>query len=155
MSYPQAFITYCATLDLKLTSLRKEILFILWHSHKKPLKAYEILEKLLKTKLNATPPNVYRTLDFFTNNGIIHKIESIQSYTVCSEPIKNFFTEVLMVCNLCHNVIEIYDNTIHDLFKKISNKNLFCLTNNAIEVKGTCNNCHDKLDVSCNNLGPL
>lgn len=141
MSYPQDFITYCDKLDLKLTSLRKEILFILWHNHKKPLKAYDILENLLKTKLNATPPNVYRTLDFFVDKGIIHKIESIQSYTICSGPIKNLLTEILMVCNLCNNVIETYDNTIHDLFKKISNKNLFSLTNNAIEIKGTCKDC--------------
>lgn len=141
MSYPQSFLEYCNTLSLKLTSLRKEILFILWSSNKKPLKAYEILENLLKTKLNATPPNVYRTLDFFVENNIIHKIESIQSYTICCEPIKHFFTEILMVCNLCHNVIETSDTEIHDIFKKISNQNYFSLTNNAIELKGTCKIC--------------
>ncbi len=141
MSYPQSFLTYCNKLNLKLTSLRKEILFILWSNDNKPLKAYEILESLLKTKLNATPPNVYRTLDFFVENGAIHKIESIQSYTICCEPIKRLFTEILMVCNLCHNVIETYDNAIHDLFKQISSQNYFSLTTNAIELKGTCKTC--------------
>lgn len=141
MSYPESFLEYCETLNLKLTSLRKEILFILWNNNKKPLKAYEILENLLKTKINATPPNVYRTLDFFVENGTIHKIESIQSYTLCVEPIKKFYTEILMVCNLCHKVIETYDTALNDMLKKISNQNLFSLNNKTVELKGTCEKC--------------
>ena len=64
MNYPVLFTQYCSTLELKLTSLRKEVLYILWCA-KKPLKAYEILDDLLKTKSNSTPPTVYRALLFF------------------------------------------------------------------------------------------
>lgn len=64
MTYPSLFVEYCSTLAIKLTALRKDVLYILWRAEK-PLKAYEILENLLITKPNATPPSVYRALIFF------------------------------------------------------------------------------------------
>lgn len=140
MSYPNNFIKYYDTLSLKLTSLRKEVLYILWRSDT-PMKAYEILNELLNTKSNATPPNVYRTLDFFVSRGLIHKIESIQAYTICVEPIKHLATEILMVCNFCRKVIETSDMQIHKLFKNISQKNFFHITEGAVELKGTCASC--------------
>jgi Fur family transcriptional regulator, zinc uptake regulator len=140
MNYPAEFISYCEDLKLRLTSLRKEILHILWRADK-PVKAYEILNDLLKIKPNATPPSIYRSLDFFVLSGILHKIESIQSYTLCNEPIKNLPAEILMVCNVCHSVIETYNNHLHELFTKLSSTHYFELNQDAIELKGTCKNC--------------
>jgi len=140
MNYPTDFIDYCTTLTQKFTSLRKEVLYILW-SVKKPLKAYEILDSLLKTKSNSTPPTVYRTLDFLASHGIVHKIESIQSYTLCREPEKHLFSEVLMVCNNCHQVIEIYDSTLQALVTQIATNNNFKLGQDTIELKGLCRLC--------------
>ena len=125
---------------MKLTSLRKHVLYILW-SEKKPLKAYDILEELLKTKTNATPPTVYRALMFFLESGIVHKIESIQSYTLCCEPEKHLPLEVLMVCNVCHSVIEVYDEPIRRLLDELSHDHEFQLKQNAIELKGLCKTC--------------
>jgi Fur family zinc uptake transcriptional regulator len=140
MSYPASFKQYCTALNVKLTALRKEILYILWVA-KKPLKAYEILDNLLLTKSNATPPTVYRALIFFVTNGTVHKIESIQSYTLCSDPEKNLPSEVLMVCNTCHQVIEIYDDAVCQLLIKLTNAHQFHLKQDAIELKGICSQC--------------
>lgn len=140
MSYPIAFIDYCATLGLKLTSLRKEVLYVLWCATK-PIKAYDILSCLLKTKPNSTPPTVYRALVFFVASGIVHKIESIQCYTLCGEPQKQLPSEVLMVCGFCHNVIEVYDACVGALLAKIADASHFQLRQDAIELKGTCHGC--------------
>jgi Fur family zinc uptake transcriptional regulator len=140
VSYPTTFITYCGTFEIKLTSLRKHVLYVLW-SAKKPLKAYEILEELLKTKTNATPPTVYRALIFFLDSGIVHKIESIQSYTLCCDPDKHLPSEVLMVCNHCHHVIEVYDETVRRLLDELSGHHQFQLKQDAIELKGLCKTC--------------
>src|SRR5436190_23974973 len=112
MIYPALFLNYCAATELKLTSLRKSVLFILWNAGK-PLKAYEILDNLLLIKQNSKPPTVYRVLDYFVDYGVVHKIESIQSYTLCHEPEKHLPSEILMVCNDCHQVNEIYDRRMH------------------------------------------
>ncbi len=140
MNYPLAFLTYCTSLELKLTSLRKEVLHILW-SEQKPLKAYEILDCLLKIKQNATPPTVYRALLFFVSRGVVHKIESIQSYTLCCEPEKHLSSELLMVCNICHNVVEVYDADLCVLLESLAKNHQFQLKHDTIEIKGICKKC--------------
>lgn len=140
VGFSSLFIDYCATLPLKLTSLRKEVLHVLWAAHK-PLKAYEILDGLLKIKPNSTPPTVYRALEFFEANALVHKIESIQCYTLCRDPHKHLPSEILMVCGDCHQVIEVYDEGICALFGKLADVNLFQLKQDAIELKGTCQAC--------------
>lgn len=141
MIYPAAFIDYCATIDYRLTSLRKSILFILWQIEK-PLKAYDILHELLRIKQNSQPPTVYRVLDYFVECGIVHKIESIQCYTLCREPKKQLPSEVLMVCNRCHCVREVYDKRMRSLVQILSEDSHFHLGQDAIELKGLCHTCY-------------
>lgn len=140
MIYSTPFLAYCASINLKLTSLRKSVLFILWDG-KKPLKAYEIVEKLNLIKQNATPPSVYRVLDYFVEFGVVHKIESIQSYTLCHEPEKHLPSEILMVCSHCYQVQELYDNNIRILVQQVAMNNHFTLGQDAIELKGVCEQC--------------
>lgn len=144
MNFPIPFLQYCAALELRLTSLRKEVLYILWCA-KKPLKAYELLDDLLKIKPNSKPTTVYRTLVFFVESALVHKIESIQSYTLCCEPEKHWSSEVLMVCNDCHQVIELYDETLRRLVAGLADEHRFQLKQDAIELKGTCKQCRDGL----------
>ncbi len=142
MHYAASFIDFSAKLGLRLTSLRKEVLYILWEAGK-PLKAYEILESLSKVKLNSQPPSVYRALDFFVLKGIVHKIESIQSYTLCCEPLKQLSCEVLMVCNQCHQVIEVHDPQVQDVVLNLTKIKKFSLNQDIIELKGTCEACEN------------
>lgn len=145
MIYPVSFIDYCAAIELKLTSLRKSVLFILWNTEK-PLKAYEILDRLLEIKKNSRPPTVYRVLDYFVESGVVHKIESIQSYTLCHEPEKQLSSEILMVCNDCHQVQEVYDKSILALVQKLSQENHFRLGQDIIELKGVCEKCCHEIE---------
>jgi len=140
LNYSSLFKEYLITFPLRLTSLRKEVLYILWSANK-PLKAYEILDSLLQTKPNSTPPTVYRALMFFISANVVHKIESIQSYTLCSEPEKHLPSEILMVCNDCHQVIEIYDANMRELVANIARNNNFHLKQDVIELKGSCRMC--------------
>ncbi len=140
MNYPASFIDYCVSLKLKLTSSRKEVLYILWQAQK-PLKAYEILANLLTIKPHLKPPTIYRTLEYFVANGTVHKIESIQSFTLCGEPEKQLSSEALMVCNTCHHVIEIYEASLRDAVVKLAKAHQFKLHQDAIELKGICERC--------------
>lgn len=143
MIYPTAFLNYCTSIELKLTSSRKSVLFILWNSQK-PLKAYEILDNLLKINSNAKPPTIYRVLDYFVECGIVHKIESIQSYKLCHEPEKHHPSEILLLCNDCHQVNEFYDKTMRKLVEKLAQENYFHLGQEAIELRGVCEECFTK-----------
>ncbi len=141
MGYPPLFIAYFKQLPMTLTSLRKAVLFSLWDAQK-PLKAYDILDYLVKIKPNMTAATVYRALDFFMSSGFLHKIESIQSYTLCSAPDKHLPSEMLMVCHACHQVIEVYDANLCELLRKLALNSTFQLSQDVIELKGLCMHCH-------------
>lgn len=143
MPYPHSFIDYCYSIGTRLTSLRKAVLFILWQLEK-PLKAYEILEALLQSKLNSQASTVYRVLDYLVEMGIVHKIESIQSYTLCNAPKKRLPSEVLMLCEQCRSVSEIYDKALTHKIQQWAEGHFFYLGKEVIELKGVCNNCRSK-----------
>lgn len=140
MNYPSSFIDYCIHLGLRFTSLRKNVLYLLWRQGK-PLKAYEILEQLKGVQLNAKPTTIYRVLDYFVSCKLVHKIDSIQSYMLCHSPEQHFPMEVLMVCNHCHRAQESYEAELHDLIIRLAKKNHFHSDTNVIEVKGICEQC--------------
>ncbi|MGQ3888496.1 Fur family transcriptional regulator [Legionella sp. CNM-1927-20] len=143
MIYPSSFIEYCKLIRHKMTSLRKTVLYILWHT-KKPLKAYEVLDYLLQIKGNSKPSTVYRVLDYFIACGIVHKIESIQSYMLCHTPIKQASVELLLVCSQCHQVNEVHDKEILSVVESLAKVNDFLISKEAIELKGICKRCWDK-----------
>lgn len=142
MNYPSIFIEYCKTQTLRFTSLRKQVLYLLWCTEK-PLKAYEMLELLVKIKPNAQPSALYRVLDYFVTMGIVHKIDSLQSYVLCQESNKKQALELLMVCHKCSYVQEIVDISMQVLgmVQKIVKPYHFQLSQDPIELSGICQNC--------------
>jgi Fur family zinc uptake transcriptional regulator len=140
MIYPISFIDYCASLSYRFTSLRKHVLFILWQFNK-PLKAYDVLEHLNRSNKKSQPSTVYRVLDYFVSCGIVHKIESIQSYILCGEPKKKLASEILMVCYHCHDIQEVYNKQLCLLVENISTEYQFNLGQDIIELKGYCQRC--------------
>lgn len=140
MIYPAGFQDYCAAIEHRLTSLRKSVLFILWRPGR-PMKAYDILNQLQQIKQNSKPPTVYRVLDYLTACGLVHKIESIQSYTLCHDPEKHQPSEILMVCNVCHRVHETFNSALREQIQHLSQQHDFHLGLDAIELKGLCQMC--------------
>ncbi len=135
------FKTYIEQLEIKITPLRQSILSILW-KNKSPVKAYTILEQLSKTKQNAKPPTVYRVLDFLIGNGIVHKISSIQSYTLCQKPQEHTDSELLMICNRCSQVTEVIEPVMTALIEKLTTENHFVTKEKSIEITGLCSRCY-------------
>ena len=70
---------------LRLTEIRSQVLELIADS-RKPVKAYDLLDRLKDARSNAAPPTVYRALDFLLDNGFIHKLQSINAYVSCHHP---------------------------------------------------------------------
>ena len=76
----------CAKQGTRLTTLRKRVLELVWASHK-PLGAYDILGVLSEEDgRRAAPPTVYRALDFLLENGLVHRIASLNAFIGCVHP---------------------------------------------------------------------
>lgn len=142
MVYPPTFLVYTERFKLTLTSLRKAVLFTLW-CHQKPLKAYDILEMLAKEQPHATAAAVYRALGFFVTAGVVHKIDTIQSYALCREPETKACSEVLLVCSLCHDVCETDAIIVRETAEHVAFQGAFQLSHEPIELRGVCGRCSE------------
>jgi Fur family zinc uptake transcriptional regulator len=127
----------------KLTKNQSLVLEVL-ESHRNPLSAYSILEQLADAGLRA-PPQVYRALEKLIGYGLIHKLESINSYVACqhhhcgSHQVTSF-----AICDRCERVSEIvnteFENTLHGLAEQSG----LTPTHSTIEIHGTCAACSPK-----------
>lgn len=142
MGYPSDFLLYCKRLAFTLTSLRKAVLFELWRINK-PLKAYDILERLSESQPNATAAALYRALGFFVTAGVAHKIDSIQSYALCGKEDTHACSELFMVCAACHAVSEVQDIAVREAVQQLALKNSFDVSGDPIELRGLCRSCRD------------
>ena len=75
----------CEKRSLRLTEIRLQVLELV-AAAEKPVKAYDLLDRLKDDRSNAAPPTVYRALDFLLEHGFIHKLESINAYVSCHHP---------------------------------------------------------------------
>ncbi|MEE2698831.1 MAG: Fur family transcriptional regulator [Pseudomonadota bacterium] len=129
----------CKDKGLRFTEIRRTILEMIWASHK-PVKAYDLLDKLQKYMFSARPTTVYRSLDFLLENGLIHKLNSLNAYIGCTHPLKHHDCYFL-ICSNCGEIEEYCDSNISDTIKINLDKNDFIPKKTSLEIEGTCNNC--------------
>ena len=121
-----------------------QIVFLIFlKNKKKPLTAYEILELMRVEGINAVT-TVYRGLDKLNKKGLIHRIESLNSWTVCCGSHKNKIP-VFEICNDCGDVKEHLDQKLTDNIKNLSDRTGFRADNPVLEIHGLCNNCSTNL----------
>jgi Fur family zinc uptake transcriptional regulator len=130
----------CAGRGLQLTALRRRVLAILSRSAA-PLGAYAIIDEMARREGKPiAPPTVYRTLEFFLDNGFVHKIESRNAYAPC-EHFGHAHQGVLLLCEKCGRSDEIEDATIARLLDKAAARAGFAPHRQMVEVEGLCRAC--------------
>ena len=103
----------CAERGLRLTPIRANVLRLIAEAGK-PVKAYELLDWVREGKgVGAdAPPTVYRALDFLMANGFVHKLASVNSFVACHHPSSTQHSVPFLICNSCHNAVELEDSEI-------------------------------------------
>lgn len=124
---------------LRLTPLRREVLELVAGAGK-PVKAYDLLDRLREKHGNAAPPTVYRALDFLLENGFIHKLESINAYVSCHHP-EQAHQVPFLICDTCHGAQEVCDERVAELIEAQAKALGFRPQAQTLEVHGTCKNC--------------
>ncbi len=132
---------HCDLSGLRLTPLRQKVLELVWQSHE-PVKAYDVLDHLKQEQFSSAPPTVYRSLDFLQEQGLVHKIESLNAYVGCGNP-EEVHTGQFFICRECGSVAELDDADISNLIKKKADRFGFKIDNEMIEIKGRCQECLD------------
>jgi Fur family zinc uptake transcriptional regulator len=130
----------CLKSGLQLTPLRRQILAILADAPA-PLGAYAIIEELSREQRKAVaPPTVYRTLEFFLDNGFLHKIESRNVYAPC-EHLGHDHQGILLICERCGRTDEIENPRLDKLLRETAAKAGFVAQRQVVEVEGLCESC--------------
>lgn len=129
----------CASRDVRLTELRKRVLELIWASHA-PVGAYAIMDLLRGEGRNAMPPTVYRALDFLLEQGLIHRIASLNAYIGCSHPGDPHATQYF-ICKRCGTVAEIDNPGIDDAIAGATKHLGFLPESQTVEVVGVCADC--------------
>ena len=110
-----------------------------------PLSAYDIIEKF-NTRFQQSIPamSVYRILDVFINAGLVHRLDSINSYIICDHLSCEHahLNAQFLICDSCHSVEEIAINEkTHELLTMGIAKRGFKLNSLQFELHGTCQAC--------------
>jgi len=132
----------CAKSGARLTPLRRRVLELVWNSHR-PVGAYAILDELREGDRGAAPPTVYRALDFLIEQGLIHRIESLNAFVGCDHPEDRHISQ-FMICTNCNAAIEIEDRGIANAVKKSAAEAGFSVSRFTVELQGTCPACAAK-----------
>src|SRR5574341_1912488 len=92
----------CMERGVQLTPIRHKVLELIWESHQ-AAKAYDLLERIKPLPFSAKPATVYRALDFLIEQGLIHRVESLNAFIgcVCSERQHDL---LLLICKQCGQI---------------------------------------------------
>lgn len=129
----------CQRRGTRLTDLRKRVLEIIWNSPT-PLGAYAILDVLRDDGRPGAPPTVYRALDFLLEQGLIHRLASLNVFTGCRRP-DSFHGGQFLICRDCGHVDELTNPTVDDLLRAEAAARRFEVFSQMIEVLGRCPDC--------------
>lgn len=129
----------CTERSERFTPLRRTVLELLWSSHR-PVKAYDLLAQLARTHDRPAPPTVYRALDFLQEAGLVHKLESLNSYIGCGEPGRQHQGQFL-ICEDCGVVAELDDAALTSRIDSNARKIGFKVNDETIEISGLCRQC--------------
>ncbi|SFR63166.1 Fur family transcriptional regulator, zinc uptake regulator [Marinobacter daqiaonensis] len=129
----------CQARNARLTPIRRRVLELVWESHK-PLGAYDLLAVLAQEGHNAAPPTVYRALDFLQQQGLVHRIASLNAFVGCAHARENH-TGMFLICQQCRNVHELASGPVAEAVNAASSEQGFEPLDTTIEVAGLCPAC--------------
>ena len=135
--------SYCNQHGLRYTDPRRYVLDILIQADG-ALGAYDILERLNAYIDNPKPPTAYRAIEFWQEQGFVHKIESLNSYIACcrnhgcSHTRRAHHSIKFLICDDCHMVRELHDK---DSTQDIEEQHNFKINRQITELHGVCASC--------------
>ncbi len=131
----------CQRQHVRLTPIRRRVLELVWQKHR-PVGAYDLLEQL-QQQGRVAPPTVYRALDFLQQQGLIHRLESLNAFVGCAQPQQPHQGQFL-ICLSCRSLAEIADPKISRAIHHSALTAGFTALNQTVEVMGLCAGCRQK-----------
>lgn len=110
-----------------------------------PASAYSLLDRLREDGFRA-PLQVYRALEKLIEYGLVHRLESLNSFVACAHPHEHARGHrhgliTFAICEACGQVDEFSDVTVEERLTGWARDHSFKLSKTTIEMRGTCADC--------------
>lgn len=136
----------CQSRGVRLTPLREKVLELVWQNHQ-PVGAYDILAELARqAERPAQPPTVYRALEFLQEQGLVHRLSSLNAYIGCPNPDAHVDPReqgCFLICEHCRVTIELDSDRLTRTLQDCAQEQGFAISCSTIELAGLCTNCAD------------
>jgi Fur family zinc uptake transcriptional regulator len=129
----------CAQSGQRFTKIRRLVLEMIWQSHR-PLGAYELLPAIKSAGFNSAPPTVYRALEFLQEQGLVHRISSLNAFIGCSHP-GHQCSSCFFICDHCQLTVELESPKLASAIADITADMGFVVEREHLEIVGKCPNC--------------
>ena len=127
---------HCAENGARFTAPRSAVLDII-ASATQPIGAYDIIKAMPG---DTKPPTVYRALEFWEGEGFIHRIGSLNLYTLCRAGHRHQGAQFL-ICKACGMVTETHICSTPDLCTATAKAHGFKMDGWFLELHGLCAAC--------------
>lgn len=132
----------CDRRGVRLTAQRRRVLAIVAERHG-AVGAYEILDRLAEDEgRRPAPITVYRALDFLIEQGLIHRLASLNAYVACPHAAAEHGAQFL-ICKRCGVIAEMADAGVSRAIGDAASRQGFAVTAPVVEVSGLCPNCRN------------
>lgn len=134
----------CVRRGARFTELRNRVLELVLQSYK-PIGAYTLLEQLREDGRSAAPPTVYRALDFLVEQGLVHRINSLNAFIGCFESAEGYQHGQFLICRRCGDTKEISHRSackkMVDVLDKLAHEENYLIDEHIVELVGLCQFC--------------
>ena len=105
----------------------------------RPVSAYELIEQVRGKGVTA-PPTVYRALQRLIEDGLAHRLESLNAFVACNHP-HHRGKAVFAICDACGTVQEFDSPGAIKNLLTWANKSDFAVRSMTLELRGVCASC--------------
>jgi Fur family zinc uptake transcriptional regulator len=130
----------CAAAGERLTPVREAVFDLLLQAEA-PVTAYTLLDRLKAARGGATPPTIYRALNFLVEIGLAHRIERLNAFVACAGAAHHTHPAEFLICSQCGSVVELKDPNIGAAIGKAAADLAFRPARITVEVEGVCGGC--------------
>lgn len=129
----------CDERNVRLTAQRRRVLEIVAEQHG-AIGAYEIIDRLAGDGKRPAPVTVYRALEFLIEQGLVHRLASLNAYIACRHVDTEHGAQFL-ICKRCGTIGEIANRAVDRAIVGAASDVGFAVAARVVEVAGLCADC--------------
>ncbi len=133
----------CASRKVRLTEIRRRVLEAVWQSHV-PVGAYDILSQLNAGGGRTAPMQIYRALEFLMDNGLVHRIASLNAFIGCAHMGEDNHAAQFLICRSCGTTAELESAPLKRALIQAVAERGFTIDSQIVEISGFCPHCTPK-----------